>query len=73
MAYRISNSDYEIWDKSKDGDLMYNIFNTCKICKGKLRDESYKSKFVNSIEVPNPVCINCLRDDKIEKLWTYKI
>jgi hypothetical protein len=73
MTYRISHNDYETWDSSKDGNLMYNIFNICKVCKGKLGDESYKARFGSDkqpINVPEPICINCLRDDKIEKLWT---
>ncbi len=73
MTYRISNNDYEIWDNSSDGDLMYNIFNICKICKGKLKQypERYSSKYNDygvPEEVPIPICIECLRDEKIEKL-----
>lgn len=72
MSYVISNSDYETWDNSKDGNLMYNIFNICKFCKGKLREESYKPKYNDKRlpeDVPFPICIKCLRDDKIERLW----
>ena len=78
MAYRVSKSDYEIWDKSKDGDLMYNIFNICKICKGDLRDiktkeisdkkETYKVKDI--IVDDTPICISCSRNDKLNNLWT---
>lgn len=78
MSYRISQSDYEIWDKSKDGDLMYNIFNICKVCKGKLREigtkeitgkkEKYKVEDIIVDDVP--VCISCLRNDKLNNLWT---
>lgn len=72
MTYRISNSDYEIWDNSKDGNLMYNIFNTCKICKGNLREsDNYKpeyDEFKIAVDVPEPICIMCIRDEKIEKL-----
>lgn len=72
MAYRVSSSDYEIWNNSKDGNLMYNIFNICKICKGKLRKlDTYKPNYEKSkidVDVPEPVCIMCKRDEKIEKL-----
>ena len=72
MSYIVTQQDYKTWDESKDGNLMYNIFDICKVCKGKLRGEPYKAKYNYDrlpVDVPYPICIKCQRDDKIEELW----
>jgi hypothetical protein len=69
MTYRISNTDYETWDNSKDGDLMYKLFNICKICKGDLKKIENNNTNVDKLE-EKPICLSCIRNSKIDKLWT---
>ena len=77
LPYRIKESDFELWNASENGNLMYSIFNICKICKGQLKEnvvyeisngkDTYK---VEDLEINNkPICVSCIRNDKMSQIW----